>query len=147
MRYVAAAALAALGGGEVNEANIKKILRLVQLLILYEQWTLNFYFSSVGIEADGEKVALVVKELAGKNLEEVIAAGTEKLGSVPSGGIRFSTMLWLHINLNVFRWRSCCCCSSCWWRRSCCCCSCCSSSQGDSKLTDFTSIDLFPSLS
>merc|ERR1712130_624373 len=68
MRYVAAAALAALGGGEVNEANIKKIL------------------SSVGIEADGEKVALVVKELAGKNLEEVIAAGTEKLGSVPSGG-------------------------------------------------------------
>ena len=86
MRYVAAAALAALGGGEVNEANIKKILRLVQLLILYEQWTLNFYFSSVGIEADGEKVALVVKELAGKNLEEVIAAGTEKLGSVPSGG-------------------------------------------------------------
>ena len=63
MRYVAAAALAALGGGEVNEANIKKIL------------------SSVGIEADGEKVALVVKELAGKNLEEVIAAGTEKLAS------------------------------------------------------------------
>merc|ERR1719341_1463279 len=45
MRYVAAAALAALGGGEVNEANIKKIL------------------SSVGIEADGEKVALVVQEL------------------------------------------------------------------------------------
>ena len=45
------------------------------------------YFSSVGIEADGEKVALVVKELAGKNLEEVIAEGTEKLGSVPSGGI------------------------------------------------------------
>ena len=27
-----------------------------------------------------------MKELAGKNLEEVIAAGTEKLGSVPSGG-------------------------------------------------------------
>ena len=83
MRYVAAAALAALGGGEVNEANIKKILRFVQRSILY----LNSFFSSVGIEADGEKVALVVKELAGKNLEEVIAAGTEKLGSVPSGGI------------------------------------------------------------
>ena len=45
------------------------------------------HLSSVGIEADGEKVALVVKELAGKNLEEVIAAGTEKLGSVPSGGM------------------------------------------------------------
>ena len=49
------------------------------------------FFSSVGIEADGEKVALVVKELAGKNLEEVIAAGTEKLGSVPSGGIYYYT--------------------------------------------------------
>ena len=53
---------------------------------------LNFHFSSVGIEADGEKVALVVKELAGKNLEEVIAAGTEKLGSVPSGGTYFYTL-------------------------------------------------------
>ena len=30
-----------------------------------------------------------MKELAGKNLEEVIAAGTEKLGSVPSGGTDF----------------------------------------------------------
>ena len=147
MRYVAAAALAALGGGEVNEANIKKILRFFVLDFWCKQFTLYSYFSSVGIEADGEKVALVVKELAGKNLEEVIAAGTEKLGSVPSGGIRFSTTLWLDINSTVFRWRSCCCCSSCWWRRSCCCCRCCSSSQGDSKLTDFTSLDLFPSLS
>ena len=57
------------------------------------------YFSSVGIEADGEKVALVVKELAGKNLEEVIAEGTEKLGSVPSGGIGVFSgdALWLNI--------------------------------------------------
>ena len=43
--------------------------------------------------ADGEKVALVVKELAGKNLDEVIAAGNEELGSVPSGGIIISTIL------------------------------------------------------
>ena len=93
MRYVAAAALAALGGGEVNEANIKKILRFVILVFKCMQCTLYFYLSSVGIEADGEKVALVVKELAGKNLEEVIAAGTEKLGSVPSGGICFPTSL------------------------------------------------------
>ena len=40
----------------------------------------------MGIEADDAKVDMVVKELAGKNLEEVIAAGTAKLGSVPSGG-------------------------------------------------------------
>jgi len=68
MRYVAAALLAVLGGGEVSAANIKKIL------------------SSVGIEADDDKVALVVKELAGKDVEAVMAEGTEKLGSMPSGG-------------------------------------------------------------
>merc|ERR1712058_161895 len=68
MRYVAAALLAALGGGEPSAANIKSIL------------------SSVGIEADGEKVDKVVAELAGKNIEELIAEGTTKLGSMPSGG-------------------------------------------------------------
>ena len=44
-----------------------------------------FPFSSVGVEADAEKMAMVVKELKGKNLEEVMAAGTKKLGSMPSG--------------------------------------------------------------
>merc|ERR1712083_516920 len=68
MRYVAAALLAALGGGEPSAANIKSIL------------------SSVGIEADGAKVDKVVAELAGKNIEELIAEGTTKLGSMPSGG-------------------------------------------------------------
>merc|ERR1712105_43677 len=42
--------------------------------------------SSVGIEADGAKVDKVVAELAGKNIEELIAEGTTKLGSMPSGG-------------------------------------------------------------
>ena len=37
------------------------------------------------MEADAEKMAMVVKELKGKNLEEVMAAGTKKLGSMPSG--------------------------------------------------------------
>merc|ERR1712173_280045 len=68
MRYVAAALLAALGGGEPSAANIKSIL------------------SSVGIEADGEKVDKVVAELAGKNIEELITEGTAKLGTMPSGG-------------------------------------------------------------
>ena len=31
-------------------------------------------------------VALVVKELKDKNLEKVIAAGKDKLGSMPAGG-------------------------------------------------------------
>merc|ERR1712105_412696 len=59
---------AALGGGEPNAAIIKKIL------------------SSVGIDADGAKADKVAAELAGKNIAELIAAGSEKLGSVPSGG-------------------------------------------------------------
>jgi len=67
MRYVAAALLAALGGGEPSADNIKKIL------------------SSVGIDADDEKVNQVVSELAGKDIEELIKEGTEKLGSVPAG--------------------------------------------------------------
>ena len=68
MRYVAAALLVALGGGEVSEANIKKLL------------------DGVGIDCDSEKAGIIVKELAGKNLEELIAEGNGKLASVPSGG-------------------------------------------------------------
>jgi len=68
MRYVAAALLVALGGGEVSEANIKKLL------------------DGVGIDCDSEKAAIIVKELAGKNLEELIAEGNAKLATVPSGG-------------------------------------------------------------
>lgn len=68
MRYVAAALLVALGGGEVSEANIKKLL------------------DGVGIDCDSEKTAIIVKELAGKNLEELIAEGNAKLATVPSGG-------------------------------------------------------------
>merc|ERR1712062_450461 len=68
MRYVAAALLAAQGGQEVSADNIKKIL------------------SSVGIDADDEKVDKVVSELAGKDIAELIKEGTEKLGSVPAGG-------------------------------------------------------------
>merc|ERR1712026_384786 len=68
MRYVAAALLAAQGGQEVSAANIKKIL------------------SSVGIDAEDEKVDKVVSELSGKDIDELIKEGTEKLGSVPAGG-------------------------------------------------------------
>ena len=44
------------------------------------------FFSSVGIDADDEKVNKVVSELSGKDIEELIKEGTEKLGSVPAGG-------------------------------------------------------------
>merc|ERR1712121_314780 len=68
MRYVAAALLAALGGGEPSAANIKKIL------------------SSVGVDADDEKVKMVVDQLAGMNIEELIEEGKGKLGSMPAAG-------------------------------------------------------------
>ena len=68
MRYVAAALLAALGGKDINKNNIKDIL------------------GSVGIEAEADKVDLIVKELAGKNLEELIAEGSSKLATMPAGG-------------------------------------------------------------
>lgn len=69
MRYVAAYLLATLGGKDaVTAGDVEKIL------------------SSVGIEVDAEKLALVIKSLAGKNLEELIAAGREKLSALPAGG-------------------------------------------------------------
>lgn len=69
MRYVAAYLLATLGGKEtVTAGDVEKIL------------------SSVGIEVDAAKLALVIKSLAGKNLEELIAAGREKLSALPVGG-------------------------------------------------------------
>ncbi|XP_013115839.1 large ribosomal subunit protein P2 [Stomoxys calcitrans] len=69
MRYVAAYMLAVLGGLEnPKNADIEKIL------------------SSVGIEADNERLTKVVKELNGKSVEELIASGREKLSSMPVGG-------------------------------------------------------------
>lgn len=69
MRYVAAYMLAVLGGAEnPTNADIEKIL------------------NSVGIEAVSDRLSQVVKQLSGKNIEELIAAGREKLSSMPVGG-------------------------------------------------------------
>ncbi|XP_068678097.1 large ribosomal subunit protein P2-like [Montipora foliosa] len=69
MRYVAAYLLATLGGNKNPSASdIKDIL------------------SSVGIDVDPECLDVVIKELSGKNINEVIAQGKTKLASVPTGG-------------------------------------------------------------
>ena len=69
MRYVAAYLLAQLGGNsEPSGDDIKNIL------------------SSVGVDADEERLSKVISELSGKNIDEVLAEGKEKLASVPSGG-------------------------------------------------------------
>merc|ERR1711970_751835 len=69
MRYVAAYLLAQLGGNDAPSADdLKAIL------------------SSVGVDADEERLGKVMSELSGKNIDEVLAEGREKLASVPSGG-------------------------------------------------------------
>merc|ERR1712211_12710 len=41
---------------------------------------------AAGVDADGDEVSKVVSELAGKNIEELLAEGKDKIGSVPAGG-------------------------------------------------------------
>ncbi|KAL4435591.1 hypothetical protein ABPG77_002554 [Micractinium sp. CCAP 211/92] len=69
MKTVAIYLLAALGGNAAPSADdLKKIA------------------GSVGIELDAERVSKLLSELEGKDINEVIAAGTSKLASVPAGG-------------------------------------------------------------
>merc|ERR1712013_732942 len=69
MRYVAAYLLSALGGNDSpSTGDIKTILE------------------SVGVGYDDERAALVVKQCAGKSIAELIAAGSEKMASMPAGG-------------------------------------------------------------
>merc|ERR1711931_93502 len=69
MRYVAAYLLSALGGNESPTTNdIKTILE------------------SVGVGYDEERALIVVNQCKGKSITELIAAGSEKMASMPAGG-------------------------------------------------------------
>ncbi|WEW58487.1 60S acidic ribosomal protein P2 [Emydomyces testavorans] len=69
MKHLAAYLLLGLGGNTSPSASdIKDVL------------------SSVGIDADEERLEKLISELEGKDLQELIAEGTTKLASVPSGG-------------------------------------------------------------
>ncbi|MBA0776611.1 hypothetical protein Gotri_011580 [Gossypium trilobum] len=69
MKVVAAYLLAVLGSKtNPSAADIKKIL------------------ASVGAEADDDKIQLLLSEMKGKDVTELIASGREKLASVPCGG-------------------------------------------------------------
>ncbi|KAL8214345.1 hypothetical protein R6Q57_003794 [Mikania cordata] len=69
MKVVAAYLLALLGGNTSPSADdLKNIL------------------GSVGADADEDRIELLLKEIKGKDITELIAAGREKLASVPSGG-------------------------------------------------------------
>ncbi|OIW08509.1 hypothetical protein TanjilG_03185 [Lupinus angustifolius] len=69
MKVIAAYLLAVLGGNNAPSAHdLKNIL------------------SSVGAEADDDRIELLLTEVKGKDITELIATGREKLASVPSGG-------------------------------------------------------------
>merc|ERR1712098_409237 len=67
MRYVAAALLLHLAEQEVTAEAIGKIL------------------GSVGVETDKKNLDIVLKNIKGKNIDELMAAGVEKLASVGGG--------------------------------------------------------------
>ncbi len=55
--------------------------------------------SSVGVEVDKANLDIVVKEMAGKSVEELIAAGSTKLASMPSGTYFCTSRLSLELGL------------------------------------------------
>ncbi|RDA86980.1 hypothetical protein CP532_6701 [Ophiocordyceps camponoti-leonardi (nom. inval.)] len=69
MKHIAAYLLLGLGGNDSpSEKDIKEVL------------------SSVGLEADDDRLKTLLSELKGKDINELITSGSEKLASVPSGG-------------------------------------------------------------
>ncbi|KFX90543.1 hypothetical protein O988_08146 [Pseudogymnoascus sp. VKM F-3808] len=69
MKHLAAYLLLALGGNESpSAADVSGVL------------------SSVGIEADSERLDALIAELKGKDINTLISEGSAKLASVPSGG-------------------------------------------------------------
>ncbi|KAG9231021.1 putative 60S acidic ribosomal protein P2 [Amylocarpus encephaloides] len=69
MKHLAAYLLLSLGGkSSPSETDVKTVLE------------------SVGVEADSDRLHALITELKGKDLQELIAEGSSKLASVPSGG-------------------------------------------------------------
>ncbi|EOY08174.1 hypothetical protein QUC31_010965 [Theobroma cacao] len=69
MKVIAAYLLAVLGGNTCPSADdLKDIL------------------GCVGAEVEDDRIQLLLSEVKGKDITELIAAGREKLASVPSGG-------------------------------------------------------------
>ncbi|KIK47394.1 hypothetical protein CY34DRAFT_247207 [Suillus luteus UH-Slu-Lm8-n1] len=69
MRHIAAYLLLQIGGNASPSADdVKKVL------------------SAVGIEADDDRLDTLISELEGKDINTLIAEGSAKLSSVPSGG-------------------------------------------------------------
>ncbi|KAL6861277.1 hypothetical protein ACP4OV_016977 [Aristida adscensionis] len=69
MKFIAAYLLAVLGGNSSPSAE-----------------DLTAILEPVGCELDNEKIELLLSQLSGKDITELIAAGREKFASVPCGG-------------------------------------------------------------
>uniref|UniRef100_A0A0D9VGL6 60S acidic ribosomal protein P2 n=1 Tax=Leersia perrieri TaxID=77586 RepID=A0A0D9VGL6_9ORYZ len=69
MKFISAYLLATLGGKPNPSAE-----------------DLTTILESVGAEVNHDKMELLLSELAGKDITELIASGREKFASVPSGG-------------------------------------------------------------
>ena len=69
MRHIAAYLLAVLGGNESpSAADVKSIL------------------ASVGVDADEDRLTCLLKELDGKDINELLESGTKKLAKFGGGG-------------------------------------------------------------
>ncbi|KAL6577445.1 hypothetical protein OROMI_011721 [Orobanche minor] len=69
MKLISAYLLAVLGGNTCPSAD-----------------DVNGILGSVGADADDERIELLLSQVKGKDITELIAAGREKLASVPAGG-------------------------------------------------------------
>ncbi|XP_054816283.1 60S acidic ribosomal protein P2A-like [Prosopis cineraria] len=69
MKVIAAYLLSVLGGNAAPTAD-----------------DLKYILGSVGAEIDDERIDLLLSEVNGKDITELIASGREKLASVPGGG-------------------------------------------------------------
>nr|AAS20966.1 60s acidic ribosomal protein [Hyacinthus orientalis] len=69
MKVVAAYLLAVLGGNTTPSAEVIKDI-----------------LGSVGADAEDDRIELLLSEVKGKDITELIASGREKFASVPSGG-------------------------------------------------------------
>ncbi|KAF3625928.1 60S acidic ribosomal protein P2B [Capsicum annuum] len=96
MKVIAAYLLAVLGGNASPSAkDLKNILGCVvkswrclkQIICSSAACTANYvYLAIVGAEADDDRIQLLLSQVEGKDITELIAAGREKLASVPAGG-------------------------------------------------------------
>ena len=80
MRHLAAYLMLVLGGNE------KPTVRALPLLFYTQAENIKSVLEAVGAESDDEKIEKLLADLEGKNVEELIKSGLEKLVSIPTGG-------------------------------------------------------------